>query len=142
MRSLSRAVVPVAAAIGGVALPAVIFVGINLLSPHGALDGWGIPAATDIAFAVAILAIVGKHLPDALRTFLLTFAVVDDLIAITIIAVFYSSDLQLHYLAVALIPLAAFRFLTAKYEDWFRKSYTSAWLLLLHRQAKPRPRRE
>ena len=70
--------------------------------------GWAIPTATDIAFALAILAIVSTHLPTALRTFLLTLAVVDDLVAVTIIAVFYTTDLKLLPLAGALVPLALF----------------------------------
>lgn len=131
LRSPSRALVPVAAAFGGVAMPAILFTLINLAGPAGSLNGWAIPAATDIAFAVAVLAIVGKHLPSALRTFLLTLAVVDDLIAITIIAIFYSDNLQLHYLAIALIPMALYWFLANKFEDWFKKSYVTAWILLL-----------
>ena len=78
---------------GGVAIPALIYAAVNLASPE-TLRGWAIPTATDIAFAVAVLAIIGSHLPSALRIFLLTLAVVDDLLAITIIAVFYTSDLH------------------------------------------------
>lgn len=131
LRSPGRALVPVAAAFGGVALPAVIYTVINLSTGAEALNGWAIPAATDIAFAVAVLAIVGSHLPAALRTFLLTLAVVDDLIAITIIAVFYTDDLQLGYLAAAIIPLALYWLLATKFERWFKGSYVTAWLLLL-----------
>lgn len=83
---------PVAAAIGGVAVPAGIYTLITLSSPE-VLRGWAIPAATDIAFALAVLAIIGPHLPSALRIFLLTLAVVDDLVATTIIALFYSGSL-------------------------------------------------
>src|SRR5690606_3963967 len=60
-----------------------------------ALDGWAIPTATDIAFALAVLAVIATHLPAALRTFLLTLAVVDDLLAVTVIAVFYSDEVHL-----------------------------------------------
>jgi len=74
------------------------------------LHGWAIPAATDIAFAVAVIAVVGRHLPAALRTFLLTLAVVDDLLAISIIAIFYTDEVAFLPLAAAAIPLALFAF--------------------------------
>ena len=108
LRNPRAAAVPIAAAIGGVVLPASIYVVINLLSPEGALEGWAIPAATDIAFALAVVAVVGKFLPPALRVFLLTLAVVDDLIAISIIAIFYTEEIAFLPLAVAIIPLALF----------------------------------
>lgn len=131
LRSPGKAMVPVAAAFGGVALPAILYTVINLGGPTGSGDGWAIPAATDIAFAVAILALLGSSLPPALRTFLLTLAIVDDLIAITIIAIFYTSDLRLWFLALALIPLAIFWLLTNKAEALFKKHYWTAWVLLL-----------
>ncbi|MDY5584784.1 MAG: Na+/H+ antiporter NhaA, partial [Arcanobacterium sp.] len=93
LRNPRRALVPVAAAFGGVALPALIYAAINWNNPE-TLFGWAIPTATDIAFAVAVLAIIGSHLPSPLRIFLLTLAVVDDLIAITIIAMFYTEKVN------------------------------------------------
>ena len=114
LRQFSKSIVPVAAAAGGVAIPAVIYVLVNIASPE-TLRGWAIPTATDIAFAVAVLAIIGSHLPSALRIFLLTLAVVDDLIAISIIAIFYTSDLQALPLLFALAPLALYTFLAQKY---------------------------
>lgn len=131
LRDPGKALVPVAAAFGGVAVPALIFTLINISGTDGELAGWAIPAATDIAFAVAVLAIIGTHLPAALRTFLLTLAVVDDLIAIVIIAMFYSTDLRLQYLAMAIVPLALYWLFANKFEHWFKKHYTAAWLLLL-----------
>jgi NhaA family Na+:H+ antiporter len=107
LRDPSRAALPVVAAMGGMAVPALVFVAVNA-GGGSALRGWAIPTATDIAFALAVLAVVSSHLPTALRTFLLTLAVVDDLLAVTIIAVFYTSDLQVGYLAAALVPLALF----------------------------------
>src|SRR5699024_8647330 len=92
---------------------------LKLTIGHWAAGGWAIPAATDIAFAIAILALLGSSLPTALRTVLLTLAIVDDLIAITIIAIFYTSDLQLWYLALALVPMAAFWWLANRREAWF-----------------------
>jgi NhaA family Na+:H+ antiporter len=102
---LSDAVVPVVAAACGVAVPALIYVAINAWHPDGALGGWAIPSATDIAFALAVLAVVGSALPAQLRAFLLTLAVVDDLIVIAIIAVFYSESLHLEALALAAVGL-------------------------------------
>lgn len=110
LRDPRTAAIPVAAAIGGVAVPSLLYVLVNLDSGGGALNGWAIPAATDIAFAVAIIAMVGRFLPPALRTFLLTLAVVDDLLAIAIIAVFYTDDLAWAPLGLALLPLLAFGF--------------------------------
>jgi len=130
LRQISKSIVPVAAAVGGVAVPAVIYAVVNLASPE-TLRGWAIPTATDIAFAVAVLAIIGSHLPSALRIFLLTLAVVDDLIAITIIAFFYSSDIQVVPLLLALIPLALYAFLAQKFRRFFGLHAAAAWLVLL-----------
>lgn len=109
----AKALVPVAAAGCGVVLPAVVYVVASRLAGGGAdaLAGWAIPTATDIAFALAVLAVVGSHLPSALRAFLLTLAVVDDLIAITIIAVFYTESVNLLLLLAAVVPLTAWRLL-------------------------------
>jgi NhaA family Na+:H+ antiporter len=114
LREPRRAVLPVTAAVGGMIVPAVLFVLVNLGTGDGALRGWAIPTATDIAFALAILAVISTHLPTALRTFLLTLAVVDDLLAITVIAVFYTSSLALTPLLLTLLPLAVFGFLVQK----------------------------
>ena len=104
----AQAAVPVAAAIGGMAVPAIIFAIIVATSDPGALQGWAIPMATDIAFALAVLAVVGRGLPIALRAFLLTLAVVDDLGAITIIAIFYSKGFSPLYFVLALVLLGAY----------------------------------
>ena len=130
LRQINKSIVPVAAAVGGVAIPALIYTIVNLASPE-TLRGWAIPTATDIAFAVAVLAIIGSHLPSALRIFLLTLAVVDDLIAITIIAVFYTSDLQPMPLLLALIPLGIYTYLAHKYRRFFKIQASAAWLILL-----------
>src|SRR4051812_11749855 len=122
LRDPRRAALPVVAAVGGMAMPAVVYVSWNLGS-DGALEGWAIPTATDIAFAVAILAVISTHLPAGLRTFLLTLAVVDDLLAITIIALFYTEDLQPAWLLAAVVPIGAFGLLVQR-RIWSR------WLLL------------
>jgi Na+:H+ antiporter, NhaA family len=122
LREPARAVLPVAAALGGMVVPAVLYVLVNLGDPE-ALVGWAVPTATDIAFALAVLAVIGRGLPTALRTFLLTLAVVDDLIAITIIAIFYTGHLSVGLLLLALVPIALFGVLV-------QRRVRSWWLLL------------
>lgn len=106
LRDPRTAALPIVAAIGGMAVPAGIYLALNPPGSHGA-DGWGIPMATDIAFAVGVLGILGRRIPSSARLFLLTLAIVDDIGAILVIAVFYTSDLSLGWLAVALGLLAA-----------------------------------
>jgi NhaA family Na+:H+ antiporter len=122
LRDPRRAAVPIAAAVGGVIVPAVIYAAITR-GDGGAAQGWAIPTATDIAFALAVLAVIGRHLPSALRTFLLTLAVVDDLIAITIIAIFYTDQLAVLPLLGAFVALALFTVLV-------QRRIRSWWLLL------------
>jgi Na+:H+ antiporter, NhaA family len=112
LRDPRRAVLPVVAAAAGMVVPAVIYVVINLGSDE--LAGWAIPTATDIAFALAILAVINTHLPTGLRTFLLALAVVDDLLAITVIALFYTDELHLVWLVAAAVPIAAFAVLARR----------------------------
>ena len=102
LRRPADAAVPVAAALCGVAVPAVLYLVVNLVAPSGEPGGWAIPAATDIAFALAVLAVVGSHLPPALRAFLLTLAVVDDLVVIVIIALVFTDVVHPVDLLVAL----------------------------------------
>ena len=102
LRRPADAAVPVAAALCGVAVPALLFLVVNLVAPSGEPGGWAIPAATDIAFALAVLAVVGSHLPPALRAFLLTLAVVDDLVVIAIIALVFTDEVHAVDLLVAL----------------------------------------
>ncbi len=111
--SLSKAreaVVPAAAALGGMIVPAAIFFAVNAVAEDGSTTGWGIPMATDIAFALAVLAVVGRRLPVALRAFLLTLAVVDDLGAITVIAIFYSDHFSIGWFVAALATFAVYAF--------------------------------
>jgi NhaA family Na+:H+ antiporter len=113
LRDPRRAALPVAAAFGGMLVPAAFYIAVAAYG-DASLRGWAIPTATDIAFALAILAVISTHLPVALRTFLLTLAVVDDLLAITVIAVFYTDSLDLLFLALALVPLLAFGLLVQR----------------------------
>ncbi|QBR92941.1 Na+/H+ antiporter NhaA [Nocardioides euryhalodurans] len=129
LRDPRKALVPVAAAVGGVVVPAVLFVAINA-GDDVALQGWAIPAATDIAIALAVLAMVARNLPPALRTFLLTLAVVDDLIAITIIAVGYTADLALSPLVLAVVPLVCFALLARRGADLLVDTPWAAWAML------------
>ena len=130
LRQPSKAAVPVTAAAGGVVVPALIFAAINWGNAE-AVRGWAVPTATDIAFAVAVLAVIGSHLPTALRLFLLTLAVVDDLIAITIIAVFYTSEIHAVPLLLTLVPMAVYTFLAQRYRRFFHLKPAAAWLILL-----------
>lgn len=105
LSSLSQIVLPGVGALGGMAVPAAIYIWINWGVPP-ALDGWAIPVATDIAFALGLLSVFGARVPTALKVFLLTLAIFDDLAAIIIIAVFHSGDLSLGALLVAALALA------------------------------------
>ncbi|WP_129662179.1 Na+/H+ antiporter NhaA [Rothia uropygialis] len=132
LRRIKKAVVPVVAAFGGVAMPAIIYAVINLVWGDSAtLRGWATPTATDIAFAVSVLAVVGSALPTAMRTFLLTLAVVDDLIAIVIIAFVYSEGVNFLYLGLAVLPAVLFWVLTHKWPRFFAHSAWGAWVILL-----------
>lgn len=135
--SLSKpreAVVPVLAALGGMALPALIYSGVILATGEsGAFHGWAIPTATDIAFALGVLAIFGRGLPRALRVFLLTLAVVDDLMAIIIIAVFYTGDLTMLALVGSLAAIAVFALVVrSRHPYWWILIPTAvaAWALM------------
>ncbi|MEV7688306.1 Na+/H+ antiporter NhaA [Streptomyces bungoensis] len=113
LRDPRAAVLPVVAALCGMAVPALVYTVTNL-SGGGSLQGWAVPTATDIAFALAVLAVIGTSLPSALRAFLLTLAVVDDLIAILIIAVFFTDRIDFPALGGAAAGLVVFWLLLRK----------------------------
>lgn len=123
LRDSRRAALPVVAAVGGVIVPALIYLVVTVTGNDGGAKAWATPTATDIAFALAVLAVIGTFLPAALRIFLLTLAVVDDLLAITIIAFFYTDHLSPVPLLLALLPLGAFTLLVQRH-------VYSGWLLL------------
>ncbi len=110
------------AAVCGMVVPALVFFAVTW-DDGAARDGWAIPTATDIAFALAVLAVVSTHLPPALRAFLLTLAIVDDMGAITVIAVFFTDDLHFGYLGLALLGAAAYAVLQ-------RRRVHSPWIYL------------
>ena len=122
LRERSQAVLPVVAAVCGMVVPALVFLLIAAGDP-AARAGWAIPMATDIAFALAVLAVVGSHLPPALRAFLLTLAVVDDLGAITVIALFFTDYLRLLPLLIASALLIGYYLLQ-------RRRVTTRWIYL------------
>lgn len=106
LSSRSQAALPTIAAIGGMMVPALIFLAFNA-SNGTAANGWAIPAATDIAFALGVLALLGSRVPVALKVFLLALAIIDDLLAIIIIALFYSGSLSITSMLVASVAIVA-----------------------------------
>ncbi|WP_030615835.1 Na+/H+ antiporter NhaA [Streptomyces sclerotialus] len=113
LRDPKAAALPVVAALCGMVMPAVVYTVVNTTG-GGSPAGWAVPTATDIAFALAVLAVIGTSLPSALRAFLLTLAVVDDLFAILIIAVFFTSSINFWALGGAVLGLVVFYVLLRK----------------------------
>lgn len=107
-----QAIFPVIAALGGMVAPALIFLAFNMHDPL-ARHGWAIPTATDIAFALGVMALLGDRIPSALKVFLMALAIIDDLGAIIIIALFYTSDLSLMSLGIAAAAIVALAVLNA-----------------------------
>lgn len=132
LRDPRTAALPIVAAVGGMVVPALLYVAIAGGGEAG--SGWGIPMATDIAFAVGVLGVLGRRIPSAARLFLLTLAIVDDIGAILVIAVFYTADLSLGWLAAALGLLVAMAVLRAV-RVWAVPVYVilgvAAWFALL-----------
>ena len=120
LRDAKRAALPAVAAIGGMVVPALIYTLINV-GGDGA-NGWGVPLATDIAFAVAVLAIVGKGLPSGLKVFLLSLAIADDIGAVVVIALFYSSSISFAWLGIA-GGFIAIVMLMKRVDIWFVPAY-------------------
>ena len=132
LRDPRKAAVPVIAALGGMVVPAALFIAFNL--GGDGFDGWGIPMATDIAFALGVLALLGPRIPSSLKVFLLTLAIADDIGAIAVIAIFYTSDLSLGWLAIAVGLLGLVLFLRAG-RVWYIPLYVlvgaGVWLATL-----------
>jgi NhaA family Na+:H+ antiporter len=124
-----RATLPVVAALGGMVVPALLYLVFNA-GGEGA-SGWGIPMATDIAFAIGVLALLGRRIPSALKVFLLTLAIVDDIGAILVIAIVYTSDIQLGALAAAgglVAVMAAMRSIGITWVPAYAVVGVAAWL--------------
>jgi len=112
LNNFKKASLPLFAAVGGMVFPAVFFIILNYGEPGS--EGWGIPTATDIAFTLGILQLLGKRVPVGLKVFLMAFAIIDDLGAVLVIAFFYSTNLAWGYIGIALIILAILVLLSLK----------------------------
>lgn len=112
LKGIRNATLPFAAAIGGMVVPALIFTAFNY--NRESLDGWAIPVATDIALALGVLALLGRKIPSSLRLFLLTLAIIDDIIAVTIIALFYTNSLNPFMLCIGTIWILLMIILTRR----------------------------
>ncbi|RKD16276.1 Na+/H+ antiporter NhaA [Pelobium manganitolerans] len=133
LSSIKQASLPIIAALGGMLMPALIYFAIDHSAETG--HGWGIPMATDIAFAIAILSLLGNRVPNALKVFLTALAIVDDLGAILVIAIFYSNEIHLQYLgysAVLLVLMLAFNYFGVKKIYFYIIPGIVMWYLIHH----------
>ena len=131
LRRPEAVALPLIAALGGMAVPAVLYASFNAGGEGSA--GWGIPMATDIAFALGVVSLLGRHVPSALKVFLLTLAIVDDIGAITVIAIFYTDELELGWLALS-VGIVLLLFVMRLMRVWYTPVYLAVglafWLTL------------
>lgn len=132
LNNFKKASLPIFAALGGMIFPAILFTILNYGEPGS--QGWGIPVATDIAFALGVLQLLGKKVPTSLKIFLMAFAIIDDLGAILIIALFYSSNLVWGYIAIGILIIISLLFLS--YKGYYSKYFfflmgVVVWILFL-----------
>ena len=138
LRERRRVVLPVSAGLGGMAVPVLIFLALN--AGHSSTHGWGAAMSTDTAFALGLLAIVGRRIPDRVRLFLLTVSVVDDLVALLVIAVAYSEHVSMRPLVLALVFFAALivaRSLRVRYGLVYALLGIATWVSLFHSGVDP-----
>ena len=110
LSSIKQAMLPIIGAVGGMLIPALIYIYINIGNPN-TLNGWAIPSATDIAFSIGILSLLGSRVLISLKVFLTVLAIIDDLGAIVIIAFFYTGDLNIQYLLLMLVTFILYWYL-------------------------------
>jgi len=133
LASFKRSILPVAAAVGGMCVPACIYLIWNLHQPY--VHGWGIPMATDIAFSLGILSLLGKRIPGSLKIFLTALAIIDDLGAILVIAIFYTEQLHWIYLFVAagmVLLMLLFNLLKKQQMEWYILPMLVLWYSMLN----------
>jgi Na+/H+ antiporter NhaA len=138
LRERRRVVLPVSAGLGGMAVPVLIFLALN--AGHSSTHGWGAAMSTDTAFALGLLAIVGRRIPDRVRLFLLTVSVVDDLVALVVIAVAYSEHVSMQPLILALVFFVALivaRSLRVRYGLVYALLGIATWVALFHSGIDP-----
>ncbi len=138
LRERRRVLLPVSAGLGGMALPILIFLALN--AGHASRHGWGVAMSTDTAFALGLLSVVGRRIPDRVRLFLLTVSVVDDLVALVVIAVAYSKHVSMQPLILALVFFAAIlgvRALRVRYGLVYALLGVAAWVALFHSGIDP-----
>ncbi len=127
LRDPRAAALPSIAAIGGMVVPAGLYFLLNTSSPEA--DGWGIPMATDIAFALGVMSLLGKRVPTELKLFLLTLAIVDDVGAIAVIAIFYTASIHMAWLLIAIGLLVAV-FVAQKVKIWYTPLYVIVGIII------------